>query len=675
MKKIKNLWFYIGAFFIYVFLTTAVSVIAAVFLTKPVYGFLVKNFSPLNVGVSNDTILVIIDDITAEKYTWPWSSEQYTALLDYFHTYAKPKIVGLDTCITSFNTKNKNNLKLLNVMQNMKTLVTGFSPAAESDEGKSFFDTFQTNQALDVEIVSKDDYPRPFYGITNVSEYLASKKINYGSVYIKEDITTGQVYNQEYIVRIGDKFYPSLSLKMYLMAYNTNKIVLDQDKIIIPETGLTIPINYYPDYNSGDIAKSLITTPIWYYQNFANSSYSHISISAFRLLRTYYALQEGITPQTNPELYDIQNNPEDALYNPELFKDKIIFIGVNISGPNNDVLKTPMHERHPGVDIQATSFDNLRYGDFLHKNIYMFLIDMVFFAILSLLVFVVVMKTDVFKGLLSIIGINIIYFILLAGLTICGYITNPVFPVCAEIVTLIFGYSFKFISENRNKEKIKQAMGKYLSQDIMKNVVSNIDDLKLGGKRAIVTVLFSDIRGFTSMSEKMSAEDVTKILNEYFTEMEPIITKYNGVINKFIGDAVMAIFGEPIQDMNHPANAVRCAYEMLKKVEYLREKWLHEGKPKIEIGIGICTGEVFIGNIGSETRMEYTVIGDTVNLASRIESFNKVYKTNLLVSSSTYSYIADAADVIKINDVKIRGKAQKMDIYEVLRIEKPHNKE
>ena len=239
-----------------------------------------------------------------------------------------------------------------------------------------------------------------------------------------------------------------------------------------------------------------------------------------------------------------------------------------------------------------------------------------------------------------------------------------------QLITLIFGYSFKFITENRNKEKIKLAMGKYLSQDIMKNVVSNIDDLGLGGKRAVVTVLFSDIRGFTSMSEKMSAEEVSLILNEYFAEMEPIISKYNGVINKFIGDAVMAIFGEPIQDVNHAQNAVRCAYEMLKKVEYLREKWLFEGKPKFEIGVGINTGEVFIGNIGTENRMEYTVIGDTVNLASRIESYNKVYKTNLLVSSSTYEYIAGIADVIKINEVQIRGKSKKMNIYEVLRIDK-----
>ena len=109
-------------------------------------------------------------------------------------------------------------------------------------------------------------------------------------------------------------------------------------------------------------------------------------------------------------------------------------------------------------------------------------------------------------------------------------------------------------------------MGKYLSQDVMKNVVRNIDDLKLGGKRAVVTVLFSDIRGFTSLSEKMSAEEVSMILNEYFAEMEPIISKYNGVINKFIGDAVMALFGEPIQDSNHAENAVKCAYEMLKKL-------------------------------------------------------------------------------------------------------------
>jgi adenylate cyclase len=130
----------------------------------------------------------------------------------------------------------------------------------------------------------------------------------------------------------------------------------------------------------------------------------------------------------------------------------------------------------------------------------------------------------------------------------------------------------------------------------------------------------------------------------------------------------MAIFGEPIQDKHHASNAVKCGYEMLEKVKELHKKWAEEGKPLIEIGVGINTGEVFVGNIGSANRMEYTVIGDTVNLASRLESYNKVYKTKMLISSTTYEETKGILDVIKISDVEIRGKANKMDIYEVLKI-------
>ena len=663
MKKFKNFWFYAGAFCIYLILTVIFSAIAAFFLTKPVYGFLVRNFVSNSKNSSQNTIIIAFDDRTAEKYTNWDSSSTLADLLDYFYTYTKDNSIALDISNQKHNPTNEGMVKKLDFLKKMPNLTTGFTPSKDSDQNKPTFESFKNNQKLNVKIVGKDIYPKRFFGIENISEYLAAQKINLGSVYFKEDEITHQVYNSEYLVRIGEDFYPSLALKTYLLENNTNNIILDNYNIIIPKTGQKIPINVSKE--------GLIKTPLWFYANFEGITYSHSSISAYRILDTYYALKKGITPQNHPELYDL--NSKNPLIDPENFQNKTIFIGDNITGPSADVVKTPISERHPGVDVQATAYDNLCFGDFLQKDgLLVLALDLFSFLILSILVFGIILKTRVFKGLLSIIGLNFVYFIAVIILALCGIITNPVIPIGAEIITFVFGYSFKFITENRNKEKIKQAMGKYLSQDIMKNVVNNIDDLKLGGKRAIVTVLFSDIRGFTSMSEKMSAEDVTKILNEYFTEMEPIITKYNGVINKFIGDAVMAIFGEPIQDLNHPVNAVRCAYEMLQKVAYLREKWLMEGKPKIEIGIGICTGEVFIGNIGSEARMEYTVIGDTVNLASRIESFNKVYKTNLLVSSSTYSYISDVADVIKINEVKIRGKAQKMNIYEVLRIEKPN---
>lgn len=294
--------------------------------------------------------------------------------------------------------------------------------------------------------------------------------------------------------------------------------------------------------------------------------------------------------------------------------------------------------------------------------------DLAILFTITVLTLIVISKFSYFASLFLLILIAAFYIMFSIVCYQAGFAVNVITPIAIQLLTTIFGYSYRFLLEGKTKEKIKQAMGKYLSQDIMKNVVQNIDDIKLGGKRANVTVLFADIRGFTSMSEKMTAEEVSVILNEYFTEIEPIITKYNGVINKFIGDAVMAIFGEPIQDINHPVNAVKCANDMLKKVNQLQDKWLFEGKPKIEIGIGINTGEAFVGNIGSEKRLEYTVIGDTVNLASRIESYNKVYRTNFLISSSTYSYVSSIADVIKISEVQIRGKAKKMDIYEVLRL-------
>ena len=224
-----------------------------------------------------------------------------------------------------------------------------------------------------------------------------------------------------------------------------------------------------------------------------------------------------------------------------------------------------------------------------------------------------------------------------------------------------------FIAGNR-KEKILSAMGKYLSYDVAQNVVKNIDNIELGGKRADITILFADIRNFTKIAEDMDAKSVTMILNEYFSALVPIIEKHNGTLNKFMGDAILAIFGEPKKSENHALDAIYCADGLLKKVKSLQEKWLEEGKPKIEIGIGISSGEAFIGNVGSKERLEYTVIGDTVNTASRIENFNKVYKTNFLISEETYQRTKKYVDVITLSNVTIRGKASKVNLYEVARV-------
>lgn len=165
-----------------------------------------------------------------------------------------------------------------------------------------------------------------------------------------------------------------------------------------------------------------------------------------------------------------------------------------------------------------------------------------------LIVYGIIRMYDLFRSITFSIAIIASYLIISYICFYFGTVINVITPVVMFIVTMLIAYTHKFVLENRSKEKVKSAMGKYMSEDVMKRVIMNIDNLGLGGKKATVTVLFADIRGFTSMSETMSAQQVSEILNEYFTEMEPIITKYNGIINKFIGDAVMAIFGEPIQD-------------------------------------------------------------------------------------------------------------------------------
>ena len=644
MKNIKNKMFYLYTFVMYLAFALVAYVLSTLYLEPDVRSFLVSKFSA-NQQANPKTIEVIVDDDSLLKFP-DWNSSMYVEILDYFSSYAKPKVIGLDF----FKPNNPEYDKQLSKMNNVVAIFvpkSGFS--ASTDDEVRFMKKFKEKYALNTDVFVNDKESI----MSGISEY--SKIDNLGSAVIKLDDSANKIFSAINILKVDDAYYPSLALKMYLFVHETNDIEIKKDYSYIPKTRLKIP--------HSDMKNGLISNNIRFYLPFVasrdgkvlKSDAAHPYIPAYRIIETYRHLKR-----------DGKLHKDDI--NPEIFNDLYVFVGINQSGPYQDILPTPMAERHPGVDIQATVFDNLMNSEFLY-DIPPYL-NFLIISLLSLLSFILVLRMKLGKSLAVLLVSDFVFAIAVALAAYCYYIVNLAGALSVQLVTLIFGYSFKFIIENINKEKIKRAMGKYLSKDIMQNVVSNIDDLGLGGKRAVVTVLFSDIRGFTSMSEKMSAEEVSLILNEYFAEMEPIISKYNGVINKFIGDAVMALFGEPIQDVNHPQNAVRCAYEMLKKVEYLREKWLLEGKPKFEIGVGINTGEVFIGNIGTENRMEYTVIGDTVNLASRIESYNKVYKTNLLVSSSTYEYIAGIADVIKINEVQIRGKAKKMDIYEVLRIDK-----
>jgi class 3 adenylate cyclase len=215
----------------------------------------------------------------------------------------------------------------------------------------------------------------------------------------------------------------------------------------------------------------------------------------------------------------------------------------------------------------------------------------------------------------------------------------------------------------REKELLKGAFSKYVTKSVVDRIMENEGGLKLGGEKKEVSVFFSDIRGFTHMSEQLRPEEVVSLLNEYFTEMVKIIFKYEGTLDKFMGDAIMAVFGAPVDQADHAERAVMAALEMSQKMMELRAKWRMEGKKEVNIGIGINTGEVIVGNLGSNERMEYTAIGDNVNLAQRLESVAE--GGQILISSATYEIVKGKVVARMLEPIKLKGKAEKVIPYEV----------
>jgi len=197
------------------------------------------------------------------------------------------------------------------------------------------------------------------------------------------------------------------------------------------------------------------------------------------------------------------------------------------------------------------------------------------------------------------------------------------------------------------------------------NFFTKIKNSKLGGKCSDISILFVDIRNFTSICDVLEPKEVSFLLNEYFSEIIPVIFNYKGSVNKFIGDELMVIFGAPVENQNHPKLAVKCAIKIFNKTNELQKKWQKEEKPLIDIGIGISSGIAFVGNIGSEERHEYSAIGNTVNTANRLESFNKLYKTNILISEQTYERVKDIIEADEVDSVCITQNSEPIKIYEV----------
>ena len=347
-------------------------------------------------------------------------------------------------------------------------------------------------------------------------------------------------------------------------------------------------------------------------------------------------------------------------------RDKIVFVATTGSG-TFEPRPTPHATHDPGVMIHATTLDNYLNDDFLERastlqNAAMTVVPAVMAAVL------VIGSVSAAAGTLA----TLVLLILLVGIAYGAYANGVWLDLAAPIIATVLSFALvmalNYFTEGRERKRAKQLFSRYVSPLYVSQLVDHYEELKLGGERVPLTLLFSDIRGFTSMSERLPAEQVIRVLNEYLDRMAEVVFRNGGTLDKFIGDAVMAFWGAPIPVADHARRAVDTALDMMEELGALNRKWAAEGVDQaLDIGIGVNTGEAVVGNIGSEThKLDYTAIGDSVNLASRLEGLNKNYSTNIIVSEATKDAVGEAYEFRVLDDVKVKGKEQAVKIYELL---------
>ncbi len=342
---------------------------------------------------------------------------------------------------------------------------------------------------------------------------------------------------------------------------------------------------------------------------------------------------------------------------------KIVLIGYTAQGLF-DLRATPLDAKSAGVLIHANAIDDIVNGTFNRSANFPLFVTLVMLA--CILVGGVVHRTHSqwTSAAIAIGGVAIAisagYVALRAGIIVPTVASSASIALTYVTVTVV-----KLTVEQRRMAELRATFGRYVSPQILEHILAHPESGQLGGERRDLTILFSDIRGFTTISEASEPEVVVEILNEYLTQMVEILLAHGGTLDKFIGDAVMGFWNAPAADPDHPRHAVECALEMIDETARIRSRWEGEGKPALRIGIGINTGDAVVGNIGAEKVFGYTVIGDAVNLASRLEGKNKDYGTEIIISEFTLARIDGAFETVYLDEVKVKGKERAVRIYQV----------
>lgn len=594
-----------------------------IYKVEPFESFSLKfndvNFALQEKTPSQDIVFVAVDEKSVNHYgRWPWQRDK---IADGISHLSRAEVVLMDMIFSEYTTSQED-AALAESIAGLQSSVCGFflrhnstqliEPEALDILADSSLDLLQSQ-------VAQYDSPRFVAGAhseMNITPLLEACTLS-GSF---STLAASDHLFRSYPIAFyyENLLYPSLGVQGLRLKFNQDiqredakHVTLGDHKINLDEKGF-VRLNYY-DYQDYNIVSFL----------------------------------------------DVATNK----IKPEYFEGKIVILGVTDVG-SGDIVSTPIGSI-PGPLLHYTFLSNLLEGHLISQQpeittaLIVLMVLLPFFALLF-------MKKVFYRAVvyLLVYGLATLY---IRTLFIDEMLYIDLFyPLVALILSAVVFEALAFYLQEKGGRFLRDAFSSYLSADLLTQLIKNPDALSLGGESKELSILFSDIRSFTTISESMTPQELIKLLNRYFTPMTNSVLQNGGMLDKYIGDAVMAFFNAPVTIKNHADASCRCALEMIEALDKLNADLEKEGVPAIHIGVGINTAEVVVGNMGSDTRFNYTVIGDGVNLASRLEGLTKNYGINILISEFTVAKLVGDFIYRKIEPVRVKGKENAVLLYELM---------
>jgi len=427
-----------------------------------------------------------------------------------------------------------------------------------------------------------------------------------------------------------------------------NPLLIEKDGKQIPSLGLMAAMLALGEtkYEAGDFDIAL--------------GKRHIPVDGEYRMWINYVGGPGVYPRYS--FTDVMNGRIPA----EELKGKILFLGATALGIY-DMRVTPFHGNTPGVELHATIADNIVSGRYIRQGGMEALIDMAFIVLMGALAYFLTTRLRLYGAIPAMIVLVSVYIWFTNYMFNAGLWINIIYPTASAIFALLVGGSFRYLVLERSAREMRSMFSSYLSPKLVARLEKDPEAAKIGGDNKEVTVLFTDIKGFTTFSESHPPQEVVSRLNEYLGAMVQVIEQHDGTIDKFIGDGIMAYWGAPLAQPEHARLAIECIKAIHERMKDLRVRWQAEGLEAFTIRGGLQSGEVVAGNVGlAGKKMEYTVIGDTVNQAARLEGTAKYYGVTYLVGEETYLRTRDNFRYRELDKIRVVGKQLPVTIYEPL---------